>query len=365
MWVMKMRPWMVAPVLALLAAGPALASDALRDQAKGLFEAIPRTPPALPGESATPEKLALGKMLYFDPRISESHDLSCSTCHNIGMGGVDGGSSSLGHKGQLGGRKVLTVLNAVFNKSQFWDGRAADLKEQVLGSVMANPAALLKTRGGPTIVNPAETNVAKQHAVEQLEGIPGYVDAFKKAFPNEADPIVYDNIARAIAVFEATLITPGAPFDRWLDGDDGALLEEQKQGLKIFLDKGCSNCHNGVNIGGGMYARFGVVQNPGSEFLPPDDWGRFAVTKNLSDKYVFKVPSLRNIELTAPYFHSGRTWDLKQAVAVMGESQLGQKPSDAEIDKIVQFLKSLTGRQPEVVLPILPPRVAATPRPQP
>jgi cytochrome c peroxidase len=304
-------------------------------------------------------------MLYFDPRISESHDISCSTCHNIGMGGVDGRSSSIGHTGQLGGRKAPTVLNAVFNKSQFWDGRAADLKDQVVKSVMANPGALLKTQGGPIIVNPAAMNIAKQHAVEQLKGIPGYVDAFKKAFPTDADPIVYDNIGRAIAVFEATLITPGAPFDRWLDGDDAALSEEQKQGLKIFVDKGCSNCHNGVNIGGGMYARFGVVQNPGSEFLPPDDLGRFAVTKSVGDKYVFKVPTLRNIELTAPYFHSGHSWDLKQAVAVMGLSQLGQKLSEGEIDQVAEFLKSLTGRQPEVVLPILPPRVAATPRRQP
>jgi cytochrome c peroxidase len=362
---MKMRLPMIAPLLAFLVTGPVLAADPLRDQVKGLFEAIPETPPALLGEPATPEKLALGKMLYFDPRISKNHDTSCSTCHNIGMAGADGRSSSIGHNGQLGGRKVPTVLNAVFNKMQFWDGRASDLKEQVVNSVMAFPAALLKTRAGPSIVNPEVMNITKQNAVEQLKSIPGYVDAFKKAFPAEADPIVYDNIGRAIAVFEATLITPDAPFDRWLKGDDKALSEDQKRGLKIFVDKGCSNCHNGINIGGGMYARFGVVQNPGSEFLPPDDWGRFAITKTVSDKYVFKVPALRNVELTAPYFHSGHTWDLKQAVAVMGESQLGQTLSEGDIDKVVGFLKSLTGRQPEVVIPILPPRVAATPRPEP
>ena len=362
---MKICLPMIASLLAFLVTGPAFAADPLRDQAKGLFEPIPETPPALPGEPSTPEKVALGKMLYFDPRISESHDISCSRCHNIGLGGGDGRTSSIGHSGQLGGRKVPTVLNAVFNKTQFWDGRASDLKEQVVSSVMAFPEALLKSRGGPTIINPEMTNITKQHAVEQLKGIPGYVDAFKKAFPAEADPIVYDNIGRAIAVFETTLITPDSPFDRWLNGDDKALSEGQKQGLKIFVDKGCSNCHNGINIGGGMYTRFGVVQNPGSEFRPPDDWGRFAITKNISDKYVFKVPTLRNVELTAPYFHSGNTWDLKQAVAVMGEAQLGQKLSEGEIDKIAEFLKSLTGRQPEVVLPLLPPRVAATRRPQP
>jgi cytochrome c peroxidase len=351
--------------LAFLMAGASAMADPLRDQVKSLFEPIPETPPALPREPATPEKLALGKMLYFDPRLSENHEISCSTCHNISMGGGGLSESVVQHREQLGGRKPPTVLNAVFNKWQFWDGRAADLKEQVMNSVMVNPRALLKARGGPTVINPAEMETTKQHAVERLKAIPGYVEAFKKAFPAEADPIVYDNVGRAIAVFEATLITPDAPFDRWLRGDDRALTEKQKQGLAIFVDKGCSNCHNGINIGGGIYARFGVVQNPGSEFLPPDDWGRFAITKNLSDKYVFKVPSLRNVELTAPYFHSDHTWDLKQAVSVMGEAQLGQQLSESEIDSVTQFLKSLTGRQPEVVLPILPPSVAATPRPQP
>jgi cytochrome c peroxidase len=340
---------MILPALVFLAADPAIAADPLRDQVKSLFESIPETPPPLPGNPATPEKVALGKMLYFDPRLSQSHNISCSTCHIIGMGGSDGRPTSIGHNWQRGGRKAPTVLNAVFNKAQFWDGRAADLKEQA---------------GGP-IVNPVEMGMTKERAVEQLKGIPGYVDAFKKAFPGETDPIVYDNIGKAIAVFEATLITPDAPFDRWLKGEDKALTEEQKQGLKIFSEKGCSACHNGINVGGGMYAPFGVVQKPGWEFLPPDDRGRFAVTKTVSDDYVFKVPTLRNVELTAPYFHSGHAWDLKQAVAVMGESQLGEKLSETEIDKVTEFLKSLTGRQPQVLVPILPPSVAATPRPQP
>ncbi len=339
---------LMAVLILLVATGPVFAADPLRDQVKGVFEPIPKTPPALPGNPASPDKVALGKMLYFDPRLSESHNISCSTCHIIGMGGADGRSTSLGHNWQRGGRNAPTVLNAVFNTAQFWDGRAADLKEQA---------------GGP-IVNPLEMGISKQHAIEQLKGIPGYVEAFKKAFPGEGDPIVYDNIGKAIAVFEATLITPDAPFDRWLSGDDKALTSEQKQGLQIFVEKGCSSCHNGINVGGGMYAAFGVVQKPGWEFLPPDDRGRFEVTKTVSDDYVFKVPSLRNIELTAPYFHSGHAWDLKQAVAVMGESQLGQKLSDDEIDKVTAFLKSLTGKQPEVVLPILPPNVATTPRPR-
>ena len=358
---MNMRISTIASLLLLLATGSSLAADPLREQAKGLFEPIPSAAPALPGDPATPEKLALGKMLYFDSRLSENSDISCAACHNIGMGGVGGPATSKGHSGELAGRNVLTVLNAVFNKSQFWDGRAADLKEQVVLGVMANPAAMLKTRGGPIIGDSAANNLTKQHIVERLKSIPSYVEAFKKAFPAESDPIVYDNIGKVIAVFEATLITPGAPFDLWLNGDDNALSQDQKAGLKIFIDKGCSNCHNGVNIGGGTFARFGMAQSPGPELLPSDDWGRFAVTKNVADKYVFKVPSLRNFELTAPYFHAGQTMDPRKAVAIMGASQLGQKLSDGEIDKIVAFLKSLTGRQPEVMLPILPPNAFPAP----
>jgi cytochrome c peroxidase len=301
---LKLRLPVIVPQLAVLLMNAAASADSLRGQAKGLFEPIPDVAPALPGNPATPEKLALGKMLYFDPRLSESRTISCSTCHNLSMGGV---RASPAERGSLGGRNVPTVLNAVFNTSQFWDGRASDLKEQAVNSVMANPKALLPARGGAMIPSPAEMNIARQHAIEELKTIPGYVEAFKKAFPSEADPVSYDNVGQAIAVFEAALITPGAPFDRWLKGEDNALSDGQKQGLKIFIDKGCSNCHNGINIGGATYARFGVAKNPAPELLPPDDLGRFAITKEVSDKYVFKVPSLRNVELTAPYFHSERT----------------------------------------------------------
>ncbi|WP_428382123.1 cytochrome-c peroxidase [Methylocystis sp.] len=351
-----MRFSLTASLVALLMSGPALADVSLRDKAKELFQPIPSTPPAIPGETATPEKLALGKMLYFEPRLSQTHDVSCADCHNLSMGGVDGGKLSGGHNAQLAGREVLTVMNAIFNKSQYWDGRASDLADQVVNSVMANPKAMLKTRGGPMPINPTEHAAAKQRAVEQFKRIPDYVTAFKKAFPEQSDPVAYDNFGRAIALFEATLITPDAPFDRWLKGDDQALSDAQKEGLKLFIDKGCATCHNGVNVGGAMFARFGVVKQPAAEFLPADDWGRFAVTKAIADKYAYKVPSLRNVELTAPYFHTGATFDLRKAVAVMGESQLGAQLSADEIDKIVAFLNSLTGRQPEVVLPILPPR---------
>ena len=351
----------IAPFFAALATmaagvGPAGADDALQDQAKKLFEPIPKTAPAIAGDPATEDKLALGRMLFFEPRLSDSRQISCATCHNLSLGGVDGGALSGGHDAQLAGREVQTVLNAIFNKSQYWDGRTSDLKDQVVNSVMANPKAMLKTRGGPMAINPAELSATKQRAIDELKSMPAYVQAFKKAFPDDANPLVYENVGRAIALFEATLITPDAPFDRWLTGDAAALSDEQKDGLKLFIDKGCASCHNGVNIGGASYAKFGVVAPPPPEYLPADDLGRFAVTKNVADKYAFKVPSLRNVELTSPYFHSGAAFELSKAVSVMAESQLGVKLADDENRKIVAFLKSLTGRQPEVTLPILPPR---------
>ena len=198
-----------------------------------------------------------------------------------------------------------------------------------------------------------------------LKGIPGYAKLFEAAFPNTKDPITMPNAETAIAAFEATLITPNAPFDKFLRGDDTALSAEQKEGLKVFMEKGCSGCHAGINIGGQMYAPFGVVEKPGADFLPLNDKGRFEVSKTVSDEYVFRVPPLRNIELTPPYFHTGKSWDLRQAVAVMGSSQLGQKLTDDEISKITAYLKSLTGEQPQVTYPILPSSAATTPRPQP
>jgi cytochrome c peroxidase len=344
---------MVKTLIAMLAASTAIAAapgaraDELMKQAQGLFEPIPLEAPAVDGLEVTPEKIELGKMLYFEPRLSEAHNISCNSCHQVGLGGVDARANSIGHEWQRGGRNAPTVLNAVFNTAQFWDGRAADLKEQA---------------GGP-IANPIEMGITKEHAVEQLKSIPGYVEAFKKAYPGKADPISYSNIEEAIAAFETTLITPNAPFDKYLRGDAKALNATQKEGLALFIEKGCSSCHNGINVGGGMYAPFGVVQKPGADILPPDDKGRIVVTKTADDEYVFKVPTLRNIELTGPYFHSGSSWDLKQAVAVMGNAQLGAELSAEEADKIVAFLLTLTGEQPQVTYPVLPPNVAGALRP--
>ena len=336
-------------VLASLATGQAWSQPALMKQAQGLFKPIPANAPPLPGNAATPARVELGKMLYFEPRLSESHAISCNSCHMVGMGGVDLQETSLGHRWQHGGRNAPTVYNAVFDVAQFWDGRARDLEQQA---------------GGP-LVNPVEMDTTEAHAVEQLKGIPGYAAVFAKAYPAVPDPITFDNVRKAIALFEATLITPNAPFDRYLQGNEKALDANQQEGLALFINKGCAACHNGINVGGGMYAPFGVVERPGADILPPGDKGRFAVTKTVSDEYVFRVPSLRNIALTAPYFHTGKVWDLRQAVAIMGSSQLGAKLSDEEVGKIEVFLAALTGDQPKVALPILPPSVATTPRPKP
>ena len=339
----------IALALVCCFAAPTMAQDDLIARAKQQFQPIPITPPELPGNPASAAKVELGKMLYFDPRLSASHAISCNSCHNIGLGGADAEPTSLGHRWQHGGRNSPTVFNAVFNTAQFWDGRAKDLEEQA---------------GGP-MANPLEMASPTAHVAEQLKGIPGYRDLFAKAFPGESDPITLANAQKAIAVFEATLITPNSPFDLFLKGDGNALSGMQKQGLALFMDKGCASCHNGVNVGGGMYAPFGVAEIPGANFLPPADKGRFMVTKTPSDEHVFKVPTLRNIVLTAPYFHTGQAWDLQQAVAIMGTSQLGVQLTDDEIDKITAFLGTLTGEQPKVIYPILPPSGAGTPQPEP
>lgn len=323
--------------------------DPVMKEAQSTFAPIPLTPPPIKGVTASPALVELGKALYFDPRLSQSHNISCNTCHQIGLGGVDMLPTSIGHKWQHGARNSPTVLNSIFNIAQFWDGRAADLAAQA---------------GGP-IQNPVEMATSHQDAIDTLKGIPGYEKLFKAAFPSEKDPITIGNVEDAIAAFEATLITPNAPFDKFLRGDENALTSEQREGLQLFMSKGCSTCHSGINVGGQMYAPFGVVEKPGAELLPPKDKGRFDVTKTASDEYVFRVPPLRNVELTPPYFHSGKAWDLRQAVAVMGNSQLGEKLTDSEITKITAFLRSLTGDQPKVTYPILPPSDASTPPPEP
>ncbi|MCS7269121.1 MAG: cytochrome-c peroxidase [Geminicoccaceae bacterium] len=345
-----MKRWLAAGVAALWAGFFAVpvAADALLEKARALFRPIPAKPPELPGNPATVAKVELGKMLFFEPRLSAEHNISCATCHQIGLGGADGRPVAIGHNWQRTTRNTPTILNAVFNTAQSWDGRARDLAEQS-GRPITSAIAMGNTREG---------------VVATLRAIPGYRSFFAWAFPGEAEPITFENIEKALAVFQAALITPDAPFDRYLAGDETALSAEEKEGLALFIDKGCASCHQGVNLGGDRYAPFGVVQRPGAEFLPPDDKGRLMVTRTPDDAYTFKVPSLRNVALTAPYFHSGSSWDLEQAVAVMGTAQLGIELTPAETRKIAAFLVSLTGRQPSIVLPVLPPSVPSTPRPK-
>jgi cytochrome c peroxidase len=325
-----------------------IAQSDLHNQAKALFKPIPGLAQAIPGTLGAAARITLGKALFFDPRLSESHNISCNTCHQIGLGGVDMLPTSIGHNSQRGSRNAPTVFNAVFNTAQFWDGRAADLGAQAVGPLQ----------------NPIEMAISPEHVVSMLVGIPGYQAMFAAAYPDIPEPVTLANVGEAIAAFEATLLTPNAPFDRYLKGDKNALDAEEITGLKLFIDKGCAACHNGINVGGGMYAPFGVVEKPGADFLPLADKGRFEVTRTISDEYVFKVPTLRNIALTPPYFHSGKSWDLRQAIAVMAASQLGREMTDAEVSSVERFLLTLTGEQPQVTYPILPPSSVDTPRPE-
>jgi cytochrome c peroxidase len=332
----------------LFVAGAVAADDAaLLKKAQSAFKPIPSKAPVLKANSASPERVELGRLLFFDPRLSSSWLISCNTCHNLSLGGVDLLETSVGHGWQKGPRNSPTVLNAVFNVAQFWDGRAKDLKEQAMGPVQAA----------------VEMNSTPERTVKTLKSIPEYVSLFSKAFPGEKDAVTFENMARAIEVFEATLLTPGSRFDDFLSGKADALAEREKEGLQLFMAKGCVSCHAGVNLGGQGYFPFGVVEKPGSDILPREDKGRFTVTRTASDEYVFKSPSLRNIALTAPYFHSGKVWDLRQAVAVMGSAQLGAKLTEADTDAIVAFLKTLTGTQPRVEVPVLPPHTETTPLP--
>ncbi len=324
----------------------AASANELRTEALDYFKPLPSTVPAVSDNPITPEKIELGKALFFDPRMSASGVFSCNSCHNLATGGDDNLETSIGHGWQKGPRNAPTVLNSVFNHAQFWDGRAADLKTQAKGPVQAG-------------VEMANTPA---NVVATLTSMPQYVEWFEASFPGEDDPVTFDNFAKAIEAYEATLITP-APFDAWLNGDDGALSEKQTAGLRLFMDSGCAACHSGVNIGGHDYYPFGLVEKPGAEILPEGDKGRFAVTETVDDEYVFRAAPLRNIAVTAPYFHSGKVWDLGTAVAIMAESQLGAELSDEEVGEIVAFLESLTGTMPDAVLPILPAETGSTPRP--
>ncbi len=346
-----MRRWIVVALsLALVRCGGQETGETVTldvDIPPDLFETVPESPPELTDNPATPAKVELGRKLFFETRLSASWLISCNTCHNLGLGGVDLQETSIGHGWQKGPRNAPTVLNAVYNVAQFWDGRAPDLKEQAMGPVQAA----------------VEMNATPERAVATLRSIPRYVEWFAEAFPGEEEPVTFENMARAIEAFEATLLTPHGRFDRYLEGDLEALTAHEKDGLDLFVDRGCAACHAGVNLGGQAYFPFGVIQRPDAEILPRDDRGRFEVTRRQGDEYAFKAPSLRNVELTPPYFHSGKVWALPRAVEVMSTAQLGTELTDDDVAAITAFLATLTGRQPEVEYPVLPPHTAATPRP--
>lgn len=284
----------------------------------------------------------LGKLLFFDPRLSKSGFISCNSCHNLSAGGSDNLPSSIGHKWNLGPVNSPTVLNSSYNIAQFWDGRAKDLKEQA---------------GGP-IANPGEMASTHKLAIKVLDSIPGYQPYFKKAFGNTKVNI--DRVTTAIAEFEKTLVTPNSRFDKWLKGDTRAINKQEYEGYQLFKSTGCVACHSGEAVGGSMFQKLGAVKP-----YPYDKkhQGRFEFTKKEEDRRFFKVPTLRNIELTYPYFHDGVVWNLERAVDIMADIQLGQKLKKSENAKIVAFLKTLTGDQPSFKLPILPPSTAKTPLP--
>jgi len=346
---MKAAYPLTAAVALGLASSTVSASDELMERAQLLFEPIPDSGAEVLADRnpMTQEKVDLGRMLFFEPRLSASHTISCNTCHNVGLGGDDNVPTSIGHGWQRGPRNSPTVFNAVFNVAQFWDGRAEDMTEQAKGPIQAS----------------VEMNNTPEVLEETLQSIDEYVSAFEAAFPESDNPVSFDNTAAALEVYQATLVTPNAPFDQYLAGDADALTDQQIAGLDAFMNKGCVACHNGVNVGGQGYYPFGVINRPGSDILPEGDLGRAQVTETAADEYVFRSPQLRNVELTAPYFHSGIVWSLREAVAVMNDSQLGSILTDQEVDDVTAFLRSLTGEQPEVIYPVLPPSSETTPRP--
>ncbi len=333
----------IAIAAAVLVSGAA--ADQLADKAKAMgLKPIPKETSALykvidnPKNPINAEKVALGKQLYFDPRLSKSGLISCNFCHNLATGGVDGVSAATGHMWRHNPHHLNspTVYNAVFAGSQFWDGRDPDLEAQAQGPMQAPP----------------EMAATKAHVEAVVNSIPAYVKAFKHAYSNQNMKPTFKDVADVIAVFERTLVTPSR-YDRYLQGCDKALSKEEKAGLETFIDKGCVSCHNGIALGGSMQPFPAVGKYKYA------DIGDFKGDKN----GMVKVPTLRNVEETAPYFHNGAVWNLKEAIEIMGETQLGVKLTKKEVASIETFLKALTGDKPTVEFPMLPARTDKTPLP--
>jgi cytochrome c peroxidase len=308
------------------------------------FSPLPDEMPLADVET-TPAKIELGRMLYYEPRLSKNQKISCNSCHDLAAFGVDNDRVSEGHMEKTGDRNSPTVYNAAGHIAQFWDGRAADVIEQAKGPIL-NPVEMAM---------PDETVVVKT-----LKSIPGYLELFEKAFPNDQDPMTYNNMAEAIGVFETKLVTPSR-WDKFLEGDKKALTDVEKEGFNAFTGAGCNVCHSGPYLGGHIFNKLGLTKAwPGVE-----DLGRYEVTKNESDKFFFKVPSLRNIEKTGPYLHDGSVESLDTLIAMMAEHQLGMQLGDEEVKSIRTFLAALTGDIPAdyVAKPELPPSGPDTPKP--
>ncbi len=317
-----------------------LKNDSIRKVVSVIFAALPAEAPN-PENQVTAEKTALGKILYFETRLSKKGNNSCNSCHNLNTYGVDNKSTSPGDEGKLGGRNSPTSFNSALQFVQFWDGRAKDVEEQA---------------GGP-VLNPVEMNMPDKAFVEKkLASIKGYKELFAAAFPTDKNPITYENLKKAIGAFERTLLTP-SPYDAWLAGNDSAITAQEIKGLQTFMSSGCNACHMGSLFGGSMYQKFPLFGDQ-KTWLKTEkaDEGRFAVTKAEADKYMFKVPILRNITETWPYFHDGSVKELHVAIDIMAQSELNKKLTPEEITNIAAFLKTLKGNLSDEVkkAPALP-----------
>lgn len=327
---------------------PELDPAAIRERASKLFGVLPQEFPNK-DNAGSEAKISLGRMLYYDGRLSKTGEISCNSCHMLDKYGVDNNPTSPGHDGTRGDRNSPTVYNAAGHLAQFWDGRAADVEAQAKGPVL----------------NPIEMGMPDEASVVAvLAGIPGYVEAFGAAFPDAADPVTYDNMANAIGAFERKLVTP-APIDKFLAGEDAALSEQALAGFQLFMDTDCQSCHSGFNFGGSMYQKLGTEKPwPGLK-----DDGRAAVTGDERDKHVFKVPSLRNIDKTGPYLHDGSIASLPDMVNKMAEHQTkrGKPFSEEELAQMLAFLGALTGELPSdyIAMPTLPEGKAAEPAAEP
>lgn len=317
------------------------------------LEALPKTAPIPADNPQTAAKIELGQQLYFDPRLSKTGTVSCNSCHNVMLGGEDNRANSFGIHGLKGGRSAPTVWNAAFLSVQFWDGRAATLEDQAKGP----------------ITNPVEMGMSNHDvAVQRIQKIPGYQKSFEKVF-GSPNAINIDNIAKAIASYERTLITPNSPFDRYMRGNKKAISAEAIKGMELVNTVGCTACHSGPNfagpqlpVGTGFFMKFPTF--PGSEYDKKykltDDTGRHTVTQKPEDKNMWRVPTWRNIALTAPYFHNGSVQSLDEAVRVMAKTQLNKELKPEEVTAIVAFLKSLTGEFPKQKMVQLPPTEGTT-----